>query len=109
MKYSSNKFEDTACDMLPSFLILLEYRTVMDSVEASVMDAGDFLQIIESFLFLLINIADPKTMLLGNFNVKEYLLRRRELLTALGLKEYLAETSLIPPGHITRSPLVGPN
>ena len=98
MKYPDDKYEKMALNLLPSFLILLETRTVQGAMAFSTLEPPLFLQAIETFLFFMINYADPDAMDHKMFDTSDYLKRRSELLKALGLREYLKEAVLLAPG-----------
>jgi len=108
VKYDDEENQLKLANTLPSFLILLVYRTVEASVPFSTLDERTFVQAIESFIFRLINIADPKAMVVGQYDIDEYLKRRAELLSALGLFEYLNSAALIPV-KLSKAPLVSAN
>lgn len=95
MKYPDNKHEQTALHLLPSFLILLDTRTLRGAMERSTLSPETFLEAIETFLFILINYADPFTMDDHKIDYTDYLKRRNELLKALGLHTYLEQAILM--------------
>lgn len=109
MKYDDDTHRQELLNTLPSFLILVARRTVEASLPFSVLDERTFVEAIESFAFRLINIADPQAMDLKKYDVNEYLKRRAEFFSALGLYEYLNSAILIPVKLAAKAPLVSDN
>jgi hypothetical protein len=108
MKYTSPAYVHQALEYLPAFMILLHERTVQNAMEAlgaleQSETAVKFITHVETFIFILINIADPQAMEHGFFRVKDpadYNKRRNDLLVSLGLKEYARTTYLLNPNAL---------
>jgi hypothetical protein len=107
MKYPGPTHVNKAMETLPAFMLLLQYRTVKDAMEAighpDNETATKFITEVETFIFILINIADPDSMEHGLFKIgdpADYGKRRNDLLVSLGLKEYARTTYLLNPNAL---------
>lgn len=104
MKYETPKYAHRGLDLLPAFMALLKHRTVEGCMEALASapignKPTEFIEMVEGFIFITINIADPETMEFGltGDKAKRYIKRRSEFLKALGLDEYARTTYLLDP------------
>lgn len=105
MKYKYPTHVRKALDTFPAFLLLLRHRTVKDAMEAVGFSdhsemATKFITDVETFIFILINIADPEAMEHGLFKIDDpadYTKRRNDLLVSMGLQEYGRTTYLLNP------------
>jgi hypothetical protein len=104
MKYPTPEYMFTALDNLSAFMLLLKARTVKAALEPLGDQAEGqtekFISMIETFIFITINIADADTMDRGIMKVEDpqdYTKRRQDFLKALGLDEYARTTYLLNP------------
>ena len=97
MKYPDDSYARGLMKHLPGFMLLITFRDIQKVIELSEIEAPLIIQMVEAFLFTLINIADPEVMENGLKEPKDYITRRAALLEALGLEDYAKKAMLVNP------------